>query len=309
MPAVFAKTYPANEVHFSLDDCDNRTEPRKVLLCTPDYFDVKDVRNVHMHGNKGNVNPEKAAQQWDNIRNIYLDFKNKGFLDEVHVIDGVEDCEDMVFCANQSFPWVMWNSDKIVIMSRMKHVSRQKEIPYYQDFYEDEGYKIIHLESKYHFEGMGDLLAHPLKKLLYGGYGFRTDKNVYEEISRITDAPIITLELINNNFYHLDTCFLPLNQAEVIIAPRAFSAESLNIIRKMFEGVYEIPEEEALAGFACNAHIIYETTKRKQAAIIQRNNPETLNIIQQNAAIVAETDTSEFAKSGGSVFCMKMMVY
>ncbi len=309
MTPVFAKAYGTNEVHFQLEDCDARVEPRKILMCTPDYYSIVDVKNVHMQNQKGNVNPEKANIQWDNLRNTYLGFKTQKYLDEVHVIDGVEGLEDMVFCANQSFPWVMWNGEKIALMSRMRYENRQNEIPYIEDFYKDHGYKIVDLQSKYHFEGMGDMIAHPGKRLLYGGYGFRSDKNVYEEIARTLDAPIITLELINEHFYHLDTCFLPLNHAEVLIAPDAFSPESLAIIRKMFEGVYEIPEQEALEGFACNAHIIYGTNKMGSAAIIQRNNPVSLNIVQQSAHSVMEVETGEFMKSGGSVFCMKMMVY
>ncbi|MFN3940306.1 MAG: hypothetical protein ACK4IY_06945 [Chitinophagales bacterium] len=55
--------------------------------------------------------------------------------------------------------------------------------------------------------------------------------------------------------------------------------------------------------------MIYNAQKNKSAAIIQRGNPVTLNLLQQCAAHVVEVDTSEFIKSGGSVFCMKMMVY
>jgi len=309
MTPVFAKAYSPSEVHFQIEDCDNRNEPRKVMMCTPDYYNVVDVKNVYMQHQKGNISKERANIQWDNIRNSYLALKNQKFLDDVVVINGVEGMEDMVFCANQSFPWVMWNGEKIAIMSRMRHENRQNEIPYIEDFYQDHGYKIVELQSKYHFEGMGDLIAHPGKRVLYGAYGFRSEKAVYDEISRIVDAPIITLELINEHHYHLDTCFLPLNHTEVLIAPDAFTPESLAIIRRMFEGVYEIPEDEAIDGFACNAHIIYGTNKNSSAAVIQRGNPVSLNIIQQSANPVIETDTTEFMKSGGSVFCLKMMFY
>lgn len=309
MTPVFAKSYAPEEIHFSADECDDRPEPRKVLLCTPSYFDIVDVKNPYMQQQQGQINKEKANQQWDQLHTIYLQLKNQHFLDEVSVIDGVEGCEDMVFCANQSFPWITWNGDRIVIMSRMKFSSRQNEIPYFEDFYEDAGYKIFELHGKYHFEGMGDLLPHPGKRLLYGGYGMRTDKHVYEEISRLLDTPVITLELVNENFYHLDTCFLPLNNSEVMIAADAFSPSALQIIRKMFEGVYEIPAEEAMKGFACNAHVIYQPAKNQTAAVIQKGNPLSLNILQQAASVTVETDTSEFMKSGGSVFCMKMMLY
>lgn len=309
MTPVFPKAFAHNEVHFTTDDCEARMEPKRVLLCKPDFYDVKEVKNVHMENQKGNINKPKAQIQWNQLHTYYLQLKNLKLIDEVFAIEGVEGLEDMVFCANQSFPWTMWNNEKIAIMSHMKHDSRQHEIPYIEDFYKDLGYKIVDLQSKYHFEGMGDLIPHPTKRLAYGGYGFRTDKHVYDEIARILDAPIITLELINENYYHLDTCFLPLNHAEVLIAPEAFSPESLTLIRKMFEGVYEVPEEESLEGFACNAHVVYDQLKNKQAAIVQRGNPVSLNILQQNASVTYEMDTSEFMKSGGSVFCMKMMVY
>ena len=309
MTPVFAKAYGPAEVHFQLEECDAPAEPRKVLMCTPEFYTIVDVKNVHMQNQKGNVNKEKANIQWDAIRNTYLAFKNQKLIDEVYVIDGVDSLEDMVFVANQSFPWVMWNGEKIALMSRMRFENRQNEIPYIEDFYKDHGYKIVELQSKYHFEGMGDMVAHPGKRLLYGGYGFRSEKQVYDEISRTLDVPIITLELINENHYHLDTCFLPLNHTEVLIAPDAFTPESIAIIRRMFEGVYEIPDTEAIEGFACNAHIIYGANRATSGAIIQKNNPVALNIIQQSANIVAEVETSEYIKSGGSVFCLKMMVY
>ncbi len=309
MTPVFAKAYATNEVHFNLEDCDARVEPRKLFMVTPTYYNIVDVKNVHMQAQRGTISREKANVQWDQLRNTYLAFKNQKFLDEVYTIEGVESLEDMVFCANQSFPWVMWNGEKIALMSRMRHENRQNEIPYIEDFYKDHGYKVLELQSKYHFEGMGDLIPHPGKRLLYGGYGFRSEKQVYDEISRTLDAPIITLELINEQFYHLDTCFLPLNHTEVMIAPDAFTPESLSIIRKMFEGVYEIPEHEAMEGFACNAHIIYGANRQTSAAIMQRNNPVALNIVQQSTNTVIESDTSEFMKSGGSNFCLKMMVY
>lgn len=308
MTPIFAKAYPSEEITFTADDCENRAEPKKVLLCKPDYYDVVDVKNIYMQNSIGRVNKEKATQQWNHLLHYYETIKQKGILDEVYVIDGAEHCEDMVFAANQSFPWLSWNGEKIVVMSNMKHESRQNEVVYYEDFYKDLGYKIFTLQSRYHFEGMGDMIAHPGKRLLYGGFGQRTEKLVYDEISRMLDAPIILLELVSEQFYHLDTCFLPLNANEVMIAPGAFSDTSLALIKKMFEAVYEIPLQEATVGFACNAHVMYDQ-KNRSAAIIHRGNPVSLNILQHNSAHVFETDTSEFMKSGGSVFCMKMMVY
>jgi len=305
---VFAKAFQPLEVHFHPEDCDQRTEPDKVLLCTPEYYDISELRNAHIDLNRG-FTKEKAVAQWDDLRNTYLELKTDGYIKDVLTIDGIEGCEDMVFAANQSFPWTMWNGEKIAVMSNMKHESRQTEVLYFEDFYKDHGYTIVNPQSRGAFEGMGDLIPHPSRKLLYGGFGFRTEASVYDEICRIVDTPIIKLELVNPLFYHLDTCFLPLNESEVAIVPEAFTPESVQVIKKCFEGVYDIPVEEASKGFACNAHIVYSPNRKQSAAIIQKGNPITLNIIQQSVNKVVEVDTSEFIKSGGSVFCMKMMLY
>lgn len=305
---VFAKAFPALEVNFHPEDCDPRTEPNKVLLCTPDYYAITEARNIHTDPNKG-MDKEKAVNQWNGLRNVYLSLKSEGFLSDVLTIDGVEGCEDMVFAANQSIAWTMWNGEKVAVMSNMKHEARQTEVLYFEDFYKDLGYNVVNPQSRGVFEGMGDLIPHPSRKLLYGGFGFRTEQSVYDEICRIMDAPIVKLELINEQFYHLDTCFLPLNESEVALVPEAFTAESLQAIRKCFEGVYEVPLEEAANGFSCNAHIIYSKERKQTAAVIQKGNPVTLNIIQQSVHKVIEVNTSEFMKSGGSVFCMKMMLY
>ena len=308
MTPVFAKAYEPQEVHFHADDCDQRTEPFRVLICTPDHYEIRDVKNVYMKIND-QVDLAKARQQWDDLRNVYLGLKQEGIIDDLLEIPGVEGCEDMVFAANQSLPWVMWNGEKVALMSNMKFETRQTEVLYFEDYYKDLGYTITNLQTRGVFEGMGDCIPHPARKLVYGGYGFRTERMAYDEVCRVIDAPIITLQLVNEHFYHLDTCFLPLNESEVALVPEAFSSESLGVIRKMFEGVYEIPAEEAMQGFSCNAHIIYNSNRKRTAAIIQKGNPVTLNILQQSIHKVIEVNTSEFMKSGGSVYCMKMMVY
>ncbi|HCK22825.1 MAG TPA: hypothetical protein DHW15_11895, partial [Bacteroidetes bacterium] len=120
MTPIFAKAFQPLEVHFHPDDCDVRLEPTRVLLCSPDYYEIKDVKNPYMMAGSAMVK-EKAVQQWNDLRNLYLALKKEGVLQDVMSIDGIEGCEDMVFAANQSFPWVMWNGEKIAVMSNMKH--------------------------------------------------------------------------------------------------------------------------------------------------------------------------------------------
>jgi len=85
--------------------------------------------------------------------------------------------------------------------------------------------------QKYDFEGAGDCLF--LGKHLVGGYGFRTDVRVYQEINKYLNNQIKTVHLTDPRFYHLDTCFCPLENMDYLIFPKAFKKESLDKIRKM----------------------------------------------------------------------------
>lgn len=283
-------------------------QPRKVLLASPKYFEVLDVKNFYMRKNVRLVDREKAMKQWSNLHNIYQSLKARGIIEDVLTIKGVKGCEDMVFAANQSFPWIL-NNERVVVMSKMKHPSRQKEIPAFRKFYKALGYKILELHQAEYFEGMGDTIPHPGKNLLWGGYGHRSELIAHDELRELLKTEVITLKLISEKFYHLDTCFLPLNTKTVLICRQAFDEEGLKKIQAEFETVIEIPIEEAEKHFALNAHCIEGDGKIPSVAIIQKGAVKTNEILEQHNYEVIELDTSEFMKSGGSVFCMKMMVY
>lgn len=302
------KVYHAADIDFTIADIDDRKEPRRILMSSPEYFDIVDVKNVHMEGQAGKLNKEKALEQWTALRKAYERLTEKGVLDEVMVIPGAPGLEDMVFTANQSFPWVK-NGERVVIMSQMRHDSRQQEVPYFREFYGELGYQIIELKQTDLFEGMGDTIPHMGKQLLYGGYGHRSKENAYSEIAEVLGVPVVTLELIDDRFYHLDTCFLPVSEDKVFICKEAFSADGLTAISKLFKQVIEIPLEEAEGDFALNAHCLNDSVTGRKVATLQKGTEVTKTELEKAGYEVVEVDTSEYMKSGGSVFCMKMMVY
>jgi len=302
------KVYYKSPLDFSVEDLPSRTDPRKIVMASPDYFDIVDVKNVHMEGEKA-LDKQKAGKQWGNLKRIYEEWKALGAIDEISILAGAEGCEDMVFAANQSFPWLMGGGEKVVAMSKMKHSSRQKEVPFFEKFYKDQEYKTFHLNNTDLFEGMGDTIPHPVKNLLYGGYGHRSDPSAYEELSVILNVPVIALKLINEKFYHLDTCFLPLDEKTVMLCKEAFTDEGLELVYSLFRKVIEIPLSEAEKGFALNAHIIHDSLSGHKLAVIHQGNDFTVAKLMENGFRVWELDTSEYMKSGGSVFCMKMMYY
>jgi len=302
-----AKIYSADSLTFTAKEIASRNEPKKILMASPEFFDIIDVKNAHMEGQTGKLNKSLAIQQWNELKKVYESLAQKGILESVHVIPGAHGCEDMVFAANQTFPWITSENKKVVVVSKMKHPSRQREVPHFEKFFHEQNYSLIHLARTQLFEGMGDTIPHPGKQLLYGGYGHRSDISAYEEISEVLNVPIIPLKLVDDRFYHLDTCFVPLNEDSVMLYPEAFSKEGMEVIKKIFANVYAIPLEEASGNFALNAHAIQN--EKGRVAILQKGSPETVKVLKKSGFEVVEVDTSEYMKSGGSVFCMKMMFY
>jgi N-dimethylarginine dimethylaminohydrolase len=281
--------------------------PSKALLCSPEHFKVVDEKNAHMKGNIGMVDQARALEQWKVLRDCYESLRDRGMLDEVSVLEATPGCEDMVFCANQSFPWLDGEGDRVVIMSNMRHASRKNEVPAFERFYKEQGYNILHLPEDVLFEGMGDLIPHPGQRLLYGGYGHRTGKDAYAILENMLVADIIPLELVSTSFYHLDTCFLPISEKSVLVCREAFTKEGLQQIGSRFEQMHFIPEAEATGSFSLNAHVLI--LGGHKIAILQEGSRETRRLLLNEGCELMEIDTSEFMKSGGSVFCMKMMYY
>ncbi len=293
------------QVDFNVERFEKRDEPKKILMCSPDFFDIIDVKNPYMESQSGKLDKVLAKNQWLQLKSIYEDWKSKNVIDEVLVIPGAEGREDMVFCANPSFPYMNLQKEKSVVMSKMRHESRQLEVPFFEAFYKEHGYSITHLNQTELFEGMGDTIPHPGRKLFYGGYGHRSNADAYKEIMEATNCSFVLLELVNENFYHLDTCFVPLSDKAVMLCPDAFTDEGLQILKKCFDVIYEIPVDEALNTFCLNAHVLTEA----KFAVLQTGSKVAKDALLTESFEIYETETSEFMKSGGSVFCMKMMMY
>ena len=305
-PPYTSKYMPNNKVYstvteidFSLDDIDVRAQEHGVLLVSPENYDVKYVINPHMQGKVGTVNKAEAVLQWNYLKEVYLSL---GY--EVHVIGSNSEFPDMVFCANQSFPFINKNGEKTVIISKMSSPYRQGEEIYFDRWYETQQYHVIRQVSPpVDFEGMGDVLWHPQKRLLYSGYGIRTDETALQRLANCVECSVIGLELTDPDFYHLDTALAPLNQNTALYVKEAFTSDGEKLLQHLFDNLIQVPYQEAKKGFVANGHC-----PDGQHFIVHKGNNHTVEVLKGLNFTVIEVDTSEFIKSGGSVFCMKMML-
>ncbi len=300
----------ADEIDFDIDELCDREPTKKILMCTPEHFDVTEAINEFMYRREGDhvvlnqVDKPRAVQQWHYLKDLY---NSLGY--EVELISGPYGLEDAVFCANQSFPYINpATGEKEVVMSIMRKEKRKQEVAYFEAWYKNAGYKIRHLHDCC-FEAMGDAVWFPGKNLIVAGYGstehHRTDLVALRQIAEITGFPVIGIHLQHKDFYHLNTTLCLVSQNTCVVYPEGVGEEGMKILRKLFKNVIEVPREEAYApNFACNAF-----SPDGRVVIIQHSCPETIAALENLGYIVLRVDTSEFIKSGGSVFCMKMQVY
>ncbi|MFH5833799.1 dimethylarginine dimethylaminohydrolase family protein [Halalkalibaculum sp. DA384] len=275
--------------------------PKQVLMVEPTFFSVDYAINPHMADNIGNVDKTAARNQWQQVLGV---FRQLGF--SVHRLEGQKGLPDMVFCANQSLPYINPAGRKQVVMSIMHSDMRKEEVPYIEQWYRQQGYEIRYLdrEKVRAFEGCGDAIWHSGRRLLWGGYGYRTSREAYKTVSGMLDVPVMALRLADEHFYHLDTCFCVLNETTVLIYPQAFTESGLKLIHAVFDHVIEASEDEAKERFACNA-----SCPDGKNVIIQQGCREVNSKLREAGFTIHEVETSEYLKSGGSVFCMKQLLW
>lgn len=270
---------------------------KRVLLCPPKFFDVVDQKNPYMSG-QSPVDHVKARQQWAALKSA---LERAGCA--VETIDPVSGLEDMVFAANQVFVGFQERAGKFVVPSKMVHASRQREVQFFVDWFQKRGFKVINLDlsADDHLEGHGDLLWHPDGSRIYAGYGFRSTESGIKKFSEAMgrlEIEVVPLHLVDRFCYHLDTCLCPLNSEAVLIFPGAYDAASLASLRRYWKRVHELTAEEAHRfmgnGIAVNGEYLTPYVTPHLERILAEENLKPVVL-----------DTSEFEKSGGSLFCMK----
>ncbi|NBT58041.1 amidinotransferase, partial [bacterium] len=182
-----------------------------VLVARPTFFEVAYAINPYMTDASGHLNKVDAAKAMEEWQTLVGVFKKIGL--SVFEMEGVPGLPDIVFTANQSFPfWNRTSQRYEIVLSKMRSKERADEVPYFERFWRNRGFTVHHLDSAAAFEGNGDAIFSPDHGVVFGGYGPRTDKSVYQELSERFGLEVVPLELCSKDFYHLDTCFAILSK-------------------------------------------------------------------------------------------------
>jgi len=254
---------------------------RTVLMCRPEYFTVSYRINPWMHP-EDPTDTSLAVRQWDVLYRTYLDL---GF--EVHLIDPIAGLPDMVYAANGGFV-----IDNIAYGASFTYPERQPEGPAYMDWFREAGFDVRVPEEIN--EGEGDFLL--VNGMILAGTGFRTASNSHEEIARIYGREVVSLNLINPSFYHLDTAVAVLDDTNIAYLPSAFDEASLATLRRLFPDAVIVTEEDAavlgLNSFSDGYNIVIASRAKDFERQLRERGYNPIGV-----------DLSELLLGGGGVKC------
>jgi lysine-ketoglutarate reductase/saccharopine dehydrogenase-like protein (TIGR00300 family) len=268
------------------------TDAIRILMCAPDHYDVDYVINPWMEGNIHKSSRDRAVEQWQKLYHV---LKDRALVDLVPPAKG---WPDMVFTANAGL--VLGDN---VVLSRFFHKERQGEEPYFKEWFEQNGFTVYELPKDLPFEGAGDALFDREGRWLWAGYGFRSELDSHPYIAGWLDTEVVSLRLIDERFYHLDTCFCPLTGGYLLYYPPAFDSYSNRVIEMRIPPEKRIVVEEPDAVcFACNAVNVNNTIVMNQVSDRLKQQ------LREGGFEVVETPLSEFLKAGGAAKCLTLRV-
>ncbi len=267
----------------------------RLLVCPPTYFGVEYVINPWMAGNVGGASSAVAWRQWEALVKILEKFG------EVLTIEPRPGLPDMCFTANGGL--ILGD---VFVPASFNVSQRVPEMQWYRAWAEAAGFEVAAREDGAAFEGEGDALWWPQpggEPLLWAGYGVRSSLESHGQLAERLRVRVVSLRLVDERYYHLDTCFTPLPGGRVIYYPPAFDARSRRLVEALVPAArrLEVGEEDA-TGFACNAVRLGDTLITNHAS------PELRDRLRQWGYEVVTTPLTEFIKAGGGAKCLTLML-
>lgn len=260
---------------------------RSLLMVRPEHYDIVYEINPWMH-RAVRASPERAREQWNALYRTLTE----GIGAEVRLAEPVPGLPDMVFTANAGLV-----QDHKVVLSNFRHPERQGEAAHFHRWFEAQGFEVVVLPAERWFEGEGDALF--VGPTLFAGYHFRSDVYSHRLVEEILGVRVLSLELADPHFYHLDTCFCPLDAQSVAYYPPAFDEYARRVIEAEVPRRIEVVPDEA-ARFACNAVVLGDEV------VLNTGCPQFESALRELGFTPHATPLDEFLKAGGSAKCLTL---
>lgn len=275
-------------------------ERGRIVMTCPAHYEVCYAINPWMQPAAWSQDPSsarlRARRQWESLA---ARVSEAGLV--VETATGQPGLPDMVFPANAAVVL-----DGRVLPARFRHPERQGEEACFRRFFEDLARRGVvcevgGLSPGVIQEGAGDCLWDASRGLFWVGYGPRSGRDSVEDIRDFFGRPVIGLELVDLRYYHLDTCFCPLPDGEVLYYPEAFAPLSRRRIEEAVPPDQRIvATAEEAAAFSLNAVIV------GRDLIMTPPPPRLRALLEERGYRCRDVELSSFLMSGGGAYCMTL---
>lgn len=260
--------------------------PRHYLMCPPTYFTVEYAINPWMQPGI-DVDRHRALAQWDALRRTYLDLGHR-----VDLLTPMPGLPDMVYAANGATV-----VDGTVLAARFRHPQRAGEAVAHATWFRGAAARVV--EPEFVNEGEGDLLV--VGDLILAGHGFRTDPRAHAEAARVFGREVVSLELVDPRYYHLDTAVAVLDATTIAWLPEAFRPASRALLQEHFP--------DAVVADATDAAVLgLNAVSDGRHVVLPIQAPRLAAAVAERGFVPVPVDLSELLKGGGGPKCCTLEV-
>lgn len=257
-----------------------------ILMCPPDFYGIEYEINPWMSRSRAS-DDQRARSQWQALFELLSVLGT-----DIKLMPPVKGLPDLVFTANAALIW-----RDVAYLARFRHSARQGETPCDEDWFRANGFEPRFLPAGWDFEGAGDALF--CGPTLFGGYMIRSDAAAMQWLAGQIGCPAIPLQLVDERYYHLDTCFCPLTVETAIYYPPAFDDYGRKALEEHVSTLVAVSSAEA-ARFACNAVVVGDHV------VINTGCPRLESDLAELGLTPHSTELDEFIKAGGSAKCLTL---
>ena len=260
---------------------------RHYAMTAPTFFAVEYAINPWMDPSTA-VDTHVAMNQWETLRQTYKELGHT-----VELVEPVAGLPDMVYAANGG---LLVNGKAVV--ARFAYPQRAGESVAYAEWMVRRGFDPA--QTRHVNEGQGDLLV--VGSIVLAGYGFRTERRAHAEIATLVGMPVVSLELVDPRFYHLDTALAVLDHTTIAYYPQAFSDQARAQLLELFPDAIEVAGADAdVLGLNAVSDGLNVVLPAAATGFAEQ--------LREAGFLPIGVDLSELLKGGGSIRCCTLEVY
>ena len=263
---------------------------KKVILCQPQYMNIRDVINeTQKHFKNEGIHIEKALEQHDEFVNT---LRGQGI--EVILLPYHKKYPEQVFTRDIGF-----TLGETIFVADMASDVRNGEENVLKQWLEDEEISYYNIIG-HQIEG-GDVIID--RDTIYIGLSDRTNAEAIGHLQNLLKKQFDIIPIdFKSKYLHLDCVFNIVSPELALIYPDALKPEHIDLFKKRYE-VIEVSEEEQ---FTLGTNVLSIGYKKIISLPVNKKVNEEL---RKRGFEIIEVDITEIIKSGGSFRCCTLPIH